>query len=261
MLSPVWLFVTPLTAAHQASLSFTIYWSLLKPMSIELVMPSNDLVLCHPLFLPSIFPASGPFLMSWLFTSGGRSIGAAASILLINIQDWFSLGWFDLLAVQGTLETLLQHHDSKASILRWSAFFMVQLSHPYMTMGKTVALTRWTFDGKVMSLLFNELSRFAIAFLPRRPSVLFSWLWSPSALILESRKIKPVTLSIDTPSICHEVMGPDAMILAFECWVLGQLWWCHLHIWGYWYFSRQSWFFQLVLHPAEHFIWCTLHIS
>ena len=118
----------------------------------------------------------------------------------------------DLLAVQGTLKSLLQHHSSKASILQCSAFFIVQLSHPYMTTGKTIALTRWTFVGKIMSLLFNTLSRWVIAFLPRSKHLLISWLQSPSAVILEPRKIQSATVS---PSICHEVMGPDAMILVF----------------------------------------------
>ena len=121
----------------------------------------------------------------------------------------------DLLAVQGTLKSLLQHHSSKASILRHSAFFTVQLSHPYMTTGKTIALTRQTFVGKVMSLVFNMLSRLVIAFLPRRKCLLISWLQSPSAVILELKKIQSVTVSTVSPSICHEVMGQDAMILVF----------------------------------------------
>ena len=118
----------------------------------------------------------------------------------------------DLLAVQGTLKSLLQHHSSKASILRRSAFFIVQLSHQFMTTGKTIALTRWTFSGKVMSLLFNMLSRLVIAFLPRSKRLLISWLQSPSVVNLEPRKIKSATVSTVSPSICHEVMGPDAMI-------------------------------------------------
>ena len=122
------------------------------------------------------------------------------------------MDWLDLLAVQGTLKSLLQHHSSKASILRCSAFFIVQLSHPYMTTGKTIALTRWTFVDKIMSLLFNMLSRLVIAFLPRSKRLLISWLQSASAVILEPQKIKLATVS---PSICHEVMGPDAMILVF----------------------------------------------
>ena len=121
----------------------------------------------------------------------------------------------DLLAVQGTLKSLLQHHSSKASILWCSAFFTVQLSHPYMNTGKTIALTRWTFVGKVMSLLFNMLFRLVMAFLPRSQCLLISWLQSPSAVILKPLKIKSVTVPIVSPSICYEVMGPDAMILAF----------------------------------------------
>ena len=128
------------------------------------------------------------------------------------------MDWLDLLAVQGTLKSLLQHHSSPASILRRSAFFIVQLSHPYMTTGKTIALTRQTFVGQVMSLLFNMLSRLAIVFLPRSKCLFISWLQSPSAVILESKKIKSVTVSTVSPSICHEVMGPDAMIFVF--WML-----------------------------------------
>ena len=122
------------------------------------------------------------------------------------------MDWLDLLAVQGTLKSLLQHHDSKASILQCSAFFIVQLSNPYMTTGKTIALARQYFVGKVMSLLFNMLSRLAITFIPRNKHRLISWLQSPSAVILEPKKIKAVTVSIVSPYICHEVMGLDAMI-------------------------------------------------
>ena len=125
------------------------------------------------------------------------------------------MDWLDLLAVQGTLKSLLQHHSSKASILQHSAFFMVQLSHPYMTTGKTIALTRGTFVGKVMSLLFNMLSRLVITYLPRSKHLLISWLQSPSAVTLEPKKIKFVTVSSFSPSICHEVMGPDVMLLVF----------------------------------------------
>ena len=127
---------------------------------------------------------------------------------------------FDLFAVQGTVKSLLQHHSSKASILWHSAFFMVQLSHPYMTTGQTIALTRQTFVSKVMSLLFNMLSRSIIAFLPRSNYVLISWLQSLSAVILEPKKIKSVTVSIVSPSICHEVMGPVAMILVRDRFLL-----------------------------------------
>ena len=128
------------------------------------------------------------------------------------------MDWLDILAIQGTLKSLFQHHSSKASILWHSAFFIVQLSHPYMTTGKTIALTRWIFVGKVTSLFFNMLSRLVIAFLPK--SVLIPWQQSPSAVILEPQKIKSATVS---PSICHEAIGPDAMILVIECWLLSQL--------------------------------------
>ena len=166
---------------------------------------------------PQSFPASGSFPMSQLFTSCGQSIGVSAStsVLPMNSQDWSPLGWTCLicLAVQGTLKSLLQHHSSKASVLLCSAFFIVQLSHPFMTTGKTVALTRWPFVDKVMSLLFYILSRLLITFLPR--SLLISWLQSPSAVTLEPKNIKSATVA---PSICHEMMGPDAMILVF--WML-----------------------------------------
>ena len=191
------------------------------------------------------------------------------------------MDWLDLLAVQGTLKNLLQHHSSKASILQCSAFFIVQLSHPYMTTGKTIALTRRTFVGKEMSLLFNMLSKLVITFLPRSKRLLISWLQSPSAVILEHPKIKSVTVSTISPSICHRVMGLDAMILVF--WMLNfkptyslssftlikRLFsssslsamrvvssaYLRLLI-----FLPQSWF-QLVLPPVQRFSWCTLHRS
>ena len=154
--------------------------------------------------------------MSQLFASGGQSTGVSAStsVLPMNTQGLISLrmGWLDLLAVQGTLKSFLQHHSSKSSILQHSAFFIVQLSHPYMTTGKTIVLTRWTFVDKVMSLLFNMLSRVVITFLPRSKHLLISWLQSPSAVILEPKKIKSDTVS---PSISHEVMEQDAMIFVF----------------------------------------------
>ena len=125
------------------------------------------------------------------------------------------MNWLDLLAVQGTLKSLIQHHSSKASILWHSAFFTVQLSHPYMTTGNTIALTKWTFVGKVISLLFNMLSRLVITFLPRSKCLLISWLQSPSAVILEPQKIKFYTVSTASPSISHEVMVPDPMIFVF----------------------------------------------
>ena len=129
----------------------------------------------------------------------------------------FGIDWCDSLAVQRTLRSLLQHHSSKASILQSSAFFMVQLSHPYMTTGKIIALTIWTFVGKVMSLLFNTLSSFIIAFLPRSKHILIAWLQSPSAVILDPKRIKSVTISLASPSVGHIVMGPDAMVLVSEC--------------------------------------------
>ena len=155
--------------------------------------------------------------MSQFFASSGQSTGVSisASVLPMNIQYSFRIDWFDLIEVQGTLKSLLQHHSSKASIVQHSAFFIVQLSHPYMTTGKTIALTRWTFVAKVMSLLFNMLSRLVIAFLPRSKCLLISWLQSPSAETLEPPKIKSLAVSIVSPSICHEVMGLDAMILVF----------------------------------------------
>ena len=135
----------------------------------------------------------------------------------------FRNDWLDCLAVQGTLKSLFQNHNSKASIPWSSALFMVQFSHPYMTIGKIIALTRWIFVGKVISLLFNTLSSLIIAFLPRSKCLLISWLWSPYAVILEPMKIKSVTLSTVSPSICHEVMGLDAMIFVFWMRVLSQL--------------------------------------
>ena len=214
------LTATPRTAACQASLSVTNSQSLLKLTSIESVMPSNDLILCHPLLLlPSIFPSIRVFSNeSVLHIRWPKYWSFSFSISPSNEYSGlisFRMDWLDLLAVQGTLKSLLQHHSSKASILRRSAFFMVQLSHPYMTTGKTIALTRWTFVGKVMSLLFNVLSRLVIAFLPRSKCLLISWLESPSAVILEPPKIKSVTVSIVSPSICHEVVELDAMILVF----------------------------------------------
>ena len=155
--------------------------------------------------------------MSQLFASSGQSIGVSVStsVLPMNTKDKisFRMDWLDLLAVQGTLKSLVQYHSSKASILQCSAFFIVHLLHPYMTTGKTIALTRRTFVDKVISLLFNMLSRLLITFLPRSKGLLISWLQSPSAVILEPKKIKSVTFSTVSPSICHEVMGPDALHL------------------------------------------------
>ena len=273
-LSRVWLFATPWIAACQASLSITNSWSLLKPMSIESVMLSNHLILCHPLLLlPSIFPSTSVFSNEsalrirwpnyWSFSFNIRPSKEHPGLIS------FRMDWLDLLAVQGTLKSLLQHHSSKASILRCSAFFTDHLSHPYMTTGKAIALTRWTFVGKLISLLFNMLSRLVITFLPRSKRLLIAQLQSPSAVILEHKNIVCHCFPIYFPW----VMGQDGMIFVF--WMLSfkptlslssftfirrifsssslsAIRVVHLHIWGYWYFSRQSWF-QLVLLPAQRF--------
>ena len=213
-LSRVWLFATPWIAARQASLSITKSRSSLRLTSIESVMPSSHLILCHPLLLlaqipPSIrvFSNESTLHMRWpKYWSLSFSIIPSKEIPgLIS----FRMDWLDLLAVQGTLKSLLQNHSSKASFLRCSAFFTVQLSHPYLTTGKTIALTRRTFVGKVMSLLLNMLSRLVITCLPRSKRLLISWLQLPSVVILEPRKIKSATVSTVSPSISHEVMGPD----------------------------------------------------
>ena len=195
MHSHVQLFAIPWTAAHQASLSITPAWSLPKLMSIESVLSSNHLILCRPLLLlPSIFPSIRVFSNeSALCIRWPKYSSFSFNISPSNEHPGlisFRMDWLDLLAVQGTLKSLLQHHSSKSSILLYSAFFIVQLSQPYMTTGKTIALTRWTFIDKVMSLLFNMLSRLVITFLPRIKHLLISWLQSPSAVILEPPKIK-----------------------------------------------------------------------
>ena len=186
----VLLFATPWATACQASLSITNSWSLLKLMTIEPVMPSNHLILCHPLLLlPSITHSIRVFsnesilrIRYWSFSFNFSPSNEYSGLIS------FRMDCFYLLAVQGTLESLLQHHSSKASVLQCSTFFMVQLSHPYMTTGQTIALTRQTFVSKVMSLHFNMLSRFAIFFLPRSKHLLISWLQSPSTVILEAKK-------------------------------------------------------------------------
>ena len=186
-------------------------------MSIDSVMPSSHFILCRSLLLlppipPSIrvFSNESTLLMRWpKYWSFSFSISHSKEHPgLIS----FRMDWLDLLAVQGTLKSLLQHHSSKPSILQCSAFFTVQLSHPYVTTGKTIVLTRWTFVSKVMSLLFYTLSRLVITFLPRSKCLFISWLQSPSAVILEHKNIKSDTVS---PSISHEVMGPVAMIFIF----------------------------------------------
>ena len=191
--SHVQLFVTPWTAACQASLSIENSWSLLKLMSIESVMSSSHLILCCPLLLlPSILPGIRVFSNeSVLYIRWPKYWSFSFSFSLSNDSGLisFRIDRFYLLAVQGTLKSLLQHHSSKASILWHSAFFTVQLSHPHMTTGKTIALTRWTFVSKVMPLLFNVLSRFVIAFLPSNKHLLILWLQSPSTVILEPQKI------------------------------------------------------------------------
>ena len=213
--SLVWLFVTPRTAARQASLSVTNSQSLLKLMSIELVMPFNHFILRHPLILMlSIFPSIRVFSNeSVLCIRWPKYWSFSFSISPSNEYSGmisFRIDWYDLLAAKENLKSLLQHHSSKASILWHSTFFMVQLSHPYMTTGKTIALTRWTFVGKGMSLFFNMLFKSVIAFLPRSKCLLISWLQSPSAVISELKKI-----------FCH----------CFHCFPI-YLWWtdgtrCH----------------------------------
>ena len=183
-------------------------------------MPSSHLILCRPLLLlppipPSIRVSSNESALHirwpkyWSFSFSISPSNEHPGLIS------FRMDWLDLLAVQGTLKSLLQHHSSKAAILQHSAFFIVQLSHPYMTTGKTIPLTRLTFVGKVLSLLFNMLSRLVITFHPRSKCLLISWLKSPSAVILEPRKIKSDTVSTISPSISHEVMPQDAMVLVF----------------------------------------------
>ena len=178
-------------------------------MSIKSVMPSNHLILCRPLLLPlSIFP-SIRWPKYWSFSFSISPSNEYSGLI------YFRMDWLDLLAVQGILKSLLKHHSSKTSICQHSAFFIVQLSHPNMTTGKTKALTRWIFVDKVMSLFFNMLPKLVIAFLPRSKHILISWLQSPSAMILEPKKYSLSLFPIVSPSICHEVMGLDAMILVF----------------------------------------------
>ena len=210
----VQLFMTPWVAACQASLSITNSWSSLKLRSVKSVMPSSHLILCRPLSLlppipPSIrvFSSESTLRMRWLkYWSFSFSISPSN-----EHPGLISMDWLDLLAVQGTLKSLLQHHSSKASILHRSAFFIVQLSHPYMTTGKTIALSKQTFVGKVMSLLLNMLSRLVITFLPRSKRLLISWLQSPSAVILEPKKVWhcfhcfPIYLPWSDGTGCHDL--------------------------------------------------------
>ena len=202
------------------SLTITNSQSIPKPMSSESVMPSNHLIFCRPLLLlPSMFTSIRVFSNEsslrirwpkyWSFSFSVSPSNEHPGLI------YFGMDQLDLLAVQGTLKSLLQHHSSKASILQCSVFLRVQLSQPCMTTGKTIALTRRTFVGKVLSLLFNMLFNLVITFLPRSKHLLISQLKSPSAVILEPPKIKSDTVSMVSPSISHEVMGPDAKILIF----------------------------------------------
>ena len=248
-------------------------------------MPSNHLILCHPCLLcPQSFPPSESFPMSWLFESGSQSIGVSASalVLAINIQGWFPLGFTGLIFLlsKGLSRIFCSTQFKSISSLVLSLLYGPTLTslHDYC---KTIALTIQTFVGKVTSLLFNMLSRFVIAFLPRIKCLLILWLQSLPTVILDPKKTIFVTISLFSLSVCHEVMGLDAMILVF--WMLSfntafhsplspssrgclvplpflPLKWYHLHIWGCWYISCQSWF-QLVSHPAQHFTWCTLNRS
>ena len=215
LLSCVLLFATPWTTARQASLSITNSQSLLILMSIESVMPSSQLILCCPLLLLPPIPLSirvfsneSALCMRW-----SKYPSFSFNISPFNEHPGlisFRMKWLDLPGIQGTLKSLLQHHSSKASVLQCSAFFTVQLSHPYTTTGKTIALTRWIFVGKVMSLLFNMLSRLVITFLPRSKCLLISWLQSPSAVILEPPKISfyrfPIYFPLSDGTRCHDLI-------------------------------------------------------
>ena len=228
LLSCVWLLVTPWTAAPQASLSLTNSWSLLKLMSIESVMPSSHLVFYRPPFLlPSIFPSIRVFssesalCIRWP-KYWGLSFSLSSSSEYSGLNS-FGIVYFDLPAIQRSLRRLLQHHSLKVSVLEHSVFFVVQLSHPYMTTGKTIALTRQTFVSNVMSLLFNMLSRFVITFLSRSKRLLVSWLQSSSAVILEPKKLKshcfhcfPIYMPWSNGTGSHDLSF-------FEYWVLSQL--------------------------------------
>ena len=230
-----------LVATHSLwphGLRHTISRRLLRRMSIESMMPSNHLILCRSiLLLPSIFLSIRAFSNELILHIRWRKFWSV-SFSISPSKEYpglisFRIDWFDLLAVQGALKSLLQHYNLKASILWHSVFFMVQLSHPYMTTGKTIALTRRTFISKMMPLLFNMLSRFVIAFLPRSKHLLILWLQSLSAVILEPKKMKSVPVFISPTSICLKVMGPDAMILVF------------------WALSFKPTFFTLLFHPDQ----------
>ena len=221
LLNRVQLFVTPWTSAHQASPSITNSQSLLKLTSIKSMMPFNHLILCRPLLLPpSIFPSIRVFPNEsvlhirwpkyWSFSFSINPSNEYSGLI------FFRIDWLDLPAVQATLKSILQHHISKASILQFSAFFIIQLSHPYMTTGKTIALTRQVSVGKVMSLLFNMLSRFVMAFLPRRKQASFNFMAAVTICSDFGAQENEVCHCFHvSPSICHEVIGLVAMILVF----------------------------------------------
>ena len=247
------------------------------------VILSNHFILCHPLLLPQSFPALGSFPMGWLFISGGQSIGAppSASVLPMYIQGWFPLGLTGLFLQSKGLSrvfstsTIQKHHFLGAQPPLWSD------SYPSMTTRKNIVLTIWTFVGKVMSLLFKTLSEFGIAFLPKSKHLLILWLKSLSIVIVETKTIKsvqcfhfsPICLPWKHGTWCHDLrflmlsfkpavslpLSPSSGGSLVPLYFLS-LEWYHLHIWDGWYFSRQSWF-QLVIHPAQHFTWCTLHRS
>ena len=254
--SVVFDYATPWTAACQASLSFIVSQSLFKLMSIESVMSSNHLILCCPLhLLSSIFPSIRVFSNESVLPTRWPKYWNF-SLIISPLKEYsglisFRIDWFDLLAVQGSLKSLLQHHSLKTSILQHWAFFVVQHTHLYMTTGKNIALTIQTFVGNVLSLLFNMFSRFVMPFLPRSKHLLISWLHSPSTVILEPKKVKSVTASIFSHLFTMKRWDWMLWSLFSECWVLNQLFqsplsplsrvslvplhfvplgWCHLHI-------------------------------
>ena len=221
LLNCVQFFETTQTATHQSFLSFTNSWSLFQLMFIESVMPYNHLIICCPLLLlcsvfPSIrvFSSESALYITWTKYQSFSFTTSSSSEYSGLIS--FRIDWFDFLAIQGTLKSLLQHHNLKASVLQHSAFFVIQHSNLYMTIGTTITLNIWIFVAKVMSL-FNMLSRIVIAFLPRSKHLLILELQSPSSVILEPKNRRSVTVSTLSSSICHVVVGPDAMVLVFEC--------------------------------------------
>ena len=244
-LSCVQLFVILWIATLQAPLSSTLSWTSLRCMSIESVMQSNYLFLCcrFSFYLQS-FPASRSLPESALCIRWPKYRSFSFSICPFSEHSGlisFRIDWSDFLTFQGTLKSLFQHHNSKAWVLWHLAFFMVQLSYPYMIPGKIIALAIWTFVGKVMSLLFNTLSRFVIAFLPRSRCLLISWLQSSSAVILEPKKIKSATVFTFSPSVCLEVMGLDLGVFFFFFFL------SYLNV------EFQASFFTLLFHPQEAF--------